>query len=306
MHWGQRDLKVALGPELHVRGRILGPLDSIMGPEGKPAVSYDQHHGGTVRDLSEQDEAPVEVRDGVGHFEIQGLWQGPLTIYAGYKDTRLRLTKPVDDLVIDLRGEAQGGRPGATRDVRLRLAPPPGEPTPTGSLWIACNSEPDSHKHGQSVEHEIVDGEVRLSSPAPAVLTLTSGAMLGFVPKEEMMGIRVTTGAEPLVVKVPVLPAGAVVGRLLDAEDQAVGHSSVIVLPTEKSWQASVPMPMRYESTDARGRFALPDVPLGAEFRLLASVDWSFVSKGPLGVDAAHPVAEVDIRLPAGVDLRVG
>jgi len=127
--------------------------------------------------------------------------------------------------------------------------------------------------------------------------------MVGFVPKEAMP-VHVTTGAGPLVVNIPVVPAGAVVGRVLNAEGRPVVGSSVTLLPTEKSWQASVAMPTRYESTDARGRFALPDVPLDAEFRLLASQDSSFVSKGPLVLDAAHPVAKVDIRLPAGVDLR--
>ncbi|MCK4375167.1 MAG: carboxypeptidase regulatory-like domain-containing protein, partial [Candidatus Brocadiae bacterium] len=77
---GQTDLKVELGPEIYVRGRILGPLDALQRYEEKPIVTFETTWGSGRGSIGFWDYALVEVRDGVGHFEITGLWEGRFTV----------------------------------------------------------------------------------------------------------------------------------------------------------------------------------------------------------------------------------
>ncbi|MHC4592940.1 MAG: carboxypeptidase-like regulatory domain-containing protein, partial [Planctomycetota bacterium] len=71
---GQGGLKVELGPEIYVRGRILGPLEALQRHDGEPTVVYEQDWQRGRGRASSQHGASVEVRDGVGYFEINGLW----------------------------------------------------------------------------------------------------------------------------------------------------------------------------------------------------------------------------------------
>lgn len=292
---GRNDLRVPLGPPIHVKGRVLGPLD------GLPAeISYGNPYtvpGGSSWEWIKN--IPLDVRDGVGDFEIDGLWPGTLHINAGSRAITLTLTDSLDDYVIDLRPPAPGA-PAAERPLVIRLLVPKGAPSKGTASLIIWPGTPNSI--GNTKEVSFDGAEARLDVPAPSRLELRSGALIGYWFEPVTMDCAAT--GDELVWEVPVHPAGAFIGRVIDAEGHPVLGASVTSFAVRRTTIAE-PLPTP-DTSDAGpdGRFMVTPVAYGVPYILVAGKNAQFIVGDEMTLDAKTPLRETVLKFAPGIKLQ--
>ncbi len=291
---GQTDLRVDLGPELYVRGQVLGPLDALTQWEGGPAVGFWRERQTSAGEVRSHEYAPVEVRDGVGYFEVADLWEGPLEILAGYEGKTLRVKEPVEDLVIDLRGDE------GVREVQICFVPPDGYPAPTGDVSIGYWRGWDASR---GATYPLRNGQISFEAPVPSEFHVRPDLVLGYW-FEDLVPVRVRNGEGPLPVTIPVAPAGAVVGQLFGSNGDALSWQSVAAVGRRMQEGIQDRFVMARGQTDDQGRFYLGPVPFGARCLVVASEGTSFAASDPVVIDEDGPVAEVSVELGEGETLR--
>ena len=305
---GREDLDVRLGPELYVRGKVTGALHKL--GERRKHIHYCNPCRVGDSSYSVHLRLPVEVRDGVAHFEIRDLWAGTLTIDAGGKRVRLDLDKPIDDLLIDLAAHEVEEARRELRPVVMSFAVPEGTPAPRGTVHISFtpkDREAPARLHVYK-RMEIENGRIRLDVAAPGTLRCWSRGTLGYWFKE--VSHIIPAGTEPLVVEVPCAAAGAIYGQVLEADgtpanldganNALVGVITVKRSPLMGPGALDVPADVK-----AGGKFVVTPLPLGGTYRVVAHRGACYVLGEPLTLDEAEPIPEMQIRLVEGVTVPV-
>ena len=298
---GEKDLKVSLGPELYVRGTVVGPLDSITDRRGRARITYSNPYDIRGSRASYHEYVTLDVRDGEGHFVIRNLWAGKLRVLGGPKVVELDLTEAVDDLVIDLGAEPEEP---TIRTAVVRFEVPEGAPPPTGTLnGYLTASNPWRSK---SLALPVENGEVRLDVPVPWRLQCDPGGLVGYWFRT--LTVKSDDGAGgPLVVTIPVVPAGALYGRVLNADGSNATDASVTVVVVKKprSVEDTFLQVSNVRIVPPGARFRAGPLPLGGTYCLVAQSGDSYAVSDRFVLDETQSDREVELRFVEGVTVPV-
>jgi len=104
--------------------------------------------------------------------------------------------------------------------------------------------------------------------------------------------------------EIPVEPAGAFIGRVLDAEGQPAPSASVSLVTVRRPPEAQqLPKPESVR-TGPDGRFMLTPVAYGVPYVLVAHSKGQFVTSAEASLDEKSPLRETVLRFPKGVNVR--
>jgi len=290
-----------------VRGKVIDPDGKLSivrsGRRQKPFITCSNPITAGNSAFGRNVASPIEMHDGVGQFEIRKLLPGPLTIAVGGKSIALTLDKSIDDLVIDLSEPKEGGplAPGiSTRTVVLKLQTPEGWPAPKGELRVdySARGGGDWQTHWLPIE----DGQVSIDLPAPGRILYETGRMLGYCA-DRSSWTPIDAGDKPMVIAIPTIPAGAITGRVLDVDGAASSMFAVSAITVKKSlslgnWSVSLDT----DSVDRlQGRFMISPVPIGGEYRVVATCGDAKIISPRLKIDRQKPIHDIKLRFVEGV-----
>ncbi len=302
----KENLATKFGPLLTVTGVVHGDPDSLVKKNGSPVVSYyqspsfDSEIGS--RGAKVAGYVPVETVDGETRFTLSALIPGKVVITAGKKtmSTTVGPDEPLKHVTIDL---ASGVTPDSMRTIVLQFETPDGAVPPRGSVSVSTATS-DKERLFQSKMLPIAESAVRFDAFAPGRITFGPKEMVGywFAPS----GREVKPGKEPLTVKIPVLPAGAVKGQVLNGDGSPATKSvwirargSVKTAEFQQTglfaWDINV---------DGRGRFLISSLPLEGEYTVYATQGHLVQFAGPLRLDGTEPIADLSLTLPRAAEVE--
>ena len=155
---------------------------------------------------------PVEPVEGGGQFTVSGLLRGAAVVAAGEHVARLDVERPESAIAIDL---SQPVAPQPQRRVVLRFVTPDGALRPTGSIQVQV-IRPEQGRSAD-VRHLPIDtGEVTLEVAAPSQVFYRATSVIGYWFTDG--DFPVEPARDPLRVDVRAVPAGAIVGQVLEPD----------------------------------------------------------------------------------------
>lgn len=304
---GKKDIRISLGKELFVSGKIVGDLSLLRTRKGKPVIHYaNTFYYEPYSGNSHEQSSEVDIIDGVGYFKITGLWVGPLRISAGCKTAKYQIKdKPLEDIVIDLVPKVAGEY--ERRAVVLQFDYPEGSPAPQGKVRLHCmDQDVSGHAYSNKVL-EVVDGTVSYEILVPGEIGYDNEGIAGYW-FDGKSGIKVGEGQEPFVVTISVIPAGSIFGEVFEADGSVASNVMVSVVEAKKS-------PLREEgSLDVRGKsgasededgvkYVLSPLPFGGKYVAVAHRKGSYVVSDPIAINEDTPIVELNMKMPEGVTL---
>lgn len=306
---GQTDLKVELGPEIYVRGKITGSLEKLEKRRGAMGLQYtNPYQVEEGSSYSSMEWIPIDLRDNEAHFEIRNLFAGTVRLYTPGETKTLNLQKAVDDLVIEIpEAEPKPGqtKAPATRQVVLRFEVPEGSPMPTGELTVTYISDDGNVRQQLPIQVPIEDGVVRVDVPAPTRIGYRNDGMVGYWIKE-LWSEEVKPANEPFEMTVQAIPAGAIYGAVAEADGSPARSSFVAVAIAERSPlmpQGSLGVDVKNSvrgEDDLVSKFMAAPLPLGGKYVITLHRDQTYVVSDPIELTGAEPTKKVDLRYVDG------
>lgn len=307
---GQKDLQVYLPEELRITGRIIGPLEQLRQRDGKPVISYtsglrfdDEGHW----DVSKY--ANVEIRDGVGYFELTDLWGNKVNIGSGSYRKRVDIgDEETEEVIIDLSDKlTDAGKEYKSRTLIFKFDYPEGMPPPQGTIRVHYIDPDHAENTYKSKILAIDNGVVTLDIPTPGKIGYEKKELLGywFAEKRE---IKVPYADDPFVVTIPVIPAGSIYGEVFERDGGKASNVLVSVVEIEKSPLKEGSLRVRGKNSagpsDADAKFILSPLPLDGTYVVVARQGESTVVSEPIKLDERKPIWEINLNLVEGVDLE--
>ena len=296
------DLTIALGPEIYVAGTVTGDLKKLPKRQGKPTLTYSRTLRTGNGSHSSYEYAPVRIEEGAGHFRIGQLWPGQLTINAPGKPLTLDVTATKTDVRIDLNEQAPPPQKKPRRTVVFKFQTPAGSPPPTGAIDVHAQDASDRPGYPRV---EIKGGRAQVDVVAPNVIQYAPKGTVGYwFP--QTYGVRVEAGSDPLEISIPVTPAGAIYGRVVEADGspisgREIGTPSLITVKRPPPLENGASLLSELVSITSDGKFVASPVPVGGTYALLASRKQTIVLSPPLAVSEQTPIHQVDLRFSRGV-----
>jgi beta-lactamase regulating signal transducer with metallopeptidase domain len=296
------DLRISLGPELFVKGKIIGNLSLLTNSGGKIIVSnpFEFEHNSYLN----SDPVPVDVRGDAAYFEIGGLREGKVDIQAGSKVVKLDVAHPITNLVINL-DEKSAELPFSKREVVIRLKAPLNLPPVKGALktqalWKDGSSMP--------ISIPVQNGEVHLSVPVPGYLAFEPVGLIGYWIQEEN-ALPIGEGSSPLIIERDTLPAGAIFGEVADSEGQPIDQ--VLVAVVEVAQAPGKERPSGFSNLgknsasggDGPTHYMAQPLPLGGKYMIVAHRGYSFITSPVIDLTEKNPITKIDLRLAKGTDV---
>ncbi|MGN6642731.1 MAG: carboxypeptidase regulatory-like domain-containing protein, partial [Verrucomicrobiota bacterium] len=308
VHAGQTNLVARLGPTLVVHGRILGDLESLRQSDGKMTVGVEILQSQIQNSRETWNTAiNVKVHDNAGYFEFTNRIAGLVKVTAGGRSFDRDIEAPVDDWVIDLNAATEAAKVAAAavakREVIFRFKDSTGIPL----KGVVSVSIPDSLEEGHLTAHskdlEIKNGEVRAEMPIGGRTSIEPKQTVGYWFKNYFSSIVVSNGAGPMIVEVPVIPAGAIYATARTASGRIAGELSFSVVQLKRS-------PLRDENTSLGGsdnysgsaarKWVSGPLPLGGTYQIVGWSKNAFCKSKPITLTDEKPDAEVELQFPAG------
>ncbi|MAG93586.1 MAG: hypothetical protein CMJ48_07535 [Planctomycetaceae bacterium] len=296
---GQRDIDVRL-ENIVLKGTIEGDLRRLRKRNGKLVIEYrPQARLADDSVINGVEYFPVVVADGVGRFEIPRAFPVETRIRASIDArTTLAVSRSMDDIVLTIPVKESKPK-AAMRRVTVRFTTPDDAVTPTGT-FSAYNYTSDRNviSNSKRLTPSIEDGTATFLAFAPGRLALKPTGMAGYWFEEETHEIE--AGTQTLKLTIPLEPAGAIVGRVLNPDGtSATGNVYVHAQATEKpAHLQQARIDIRDFRADERGRFFLSPFPLGATYVVYAARDRSRQVSPEVVLNAARPTREISIQLP--------
>jgi beta-lactamase regulating signal transducer with metallopeptidase domain len=299
---GQQDLRIASGQALYCQGKIIGPLERLSSYRDRVYMSYDNpwSYGSDSGKHSYPQNYDVDIRDGVAWFKIEGLWPGPLTLYAGGKQLRLHIKdKPIEDVVIDLNSDSAERRP-----VRVTFTCEGKQVFPQGKLTGNCNTD------GKSISNkyqggDLKDGVARLTVPVPCTFNARCMEVVGYWFGN--VGLKVPAGQDEYSAQIEAIPAGSVFGNLLRPDGSLEDYDDLHI-------QVLDPAPglkdrdISYEVFDHRqgnnGKFTGSPIPLGGKYVIVASRKYTKLFSPPFVLNQQNSIYNCDLQLKQPVTIQ--
>lgn len=309
---GEKDLIVKMKPPLYVKGRIDGPLDSLSKVQQDGKTVYQIRYTNPIRldNFSHYGGGWVSVTtlDGVSTYTIPTLFPGELTITAGKTTRTVNVEKSIDNLDIVLDSPVEPANSVAkikNRKVIFELTGLPPDLPVKGSLHLNCSSGGDSDRE-MLVDFRNQRAVIEL--PQVSTVSYSAEKAIGCWFKREY-GVAIPAGADPLVISIPALPAGAIAGNIINPDGTPCTEFSlkVIVSKKPKGLGTTTDIDESIEP-DPSGTFLINSLPLDGTYRIRVSVDdpsGRVLLSPPLRLDAQSPIQKTTIRFPNPTPLSV-
>jgi beta-lactamase regulating signal transducer with metallopeptidase domain len=297
---GQSNLMVRLGPELVVRGRILGDLASLPESDGRKVIEAGTliSNGKNFSPGFWRERIRLTPRDGAAYFEFTNRFAGGARVQIGERVFDRQVDSPVDDWVIDLRS---ADKPPETpkREVVFRFKDSTGIPL-RGVVRVSIPDDLDpEHGVAHSQEMEIQDGEVRATIAIGGRTSVDTKQTIGFRLKDQFAGYVVTNGPGPMVIDIPVVPAGAIYVRSGSQDGGLAPEMFFSVIQLEASPLLEPATMLGAGSGSPMRKWVSDPMPLGGTYQVVGSRGNSFCISKPITLTEEKPDAEVELRFTA-------
>jgi len=301
---GAKDASIKLGPELVVRGRVIGKLDSLQKNDNAPTIYWSFNEAYGNNSCGDGGRVPLRVDDsGVARFQFTNRLAAKVTLTAGERTFERNVDAPVDDWVIDLSQPAPTNAPVQSREVVLRFQSPSGV-APKGTVYVTVPYRMDAAQPSyQRKEVEIQNGEVHVRTFPGAFFDYAPAHTVGFWFKQSF-NQTIDRSTNPLVIDIPVVPAGAIFAHAKNADGSPAGGLLFTVEELKRSPQRDAGSPLSDGSDgvsdNAPRKWASGPLPLGGTYEIIAWRGNSFCASQPVKLTDAQPDAEVELQFPPG------
>jgi beta-lactamase regulating signal transducer with metallopeptidase domain len=305
-------LEARLGPELVVNGRVTGNLDRLAQAwNGEKQIDYsliddtaDDHNSLGCR-------APVLIKDGVGYFQFTNPAAGRVQISVAGSTIERTVDAPLSDWLIDLD---KLSNPAATnpagdnfpkREVVFRFQVPSGPP-PQGTVSVTLQNHAEIIGHmAHVVEMELTNGEVQAEMDIGGGTSVEARRMVGYwLNRAAVLWVPVTNGPGPMVIEVPLLPAGALYASARNADGTPAyevffGVSELKRAPGRDD-QNGLDIGGSSVAVSAPRKWISGPLPLGGTYQVYAWRGNAFGTSQPVKLTGEKPDAEVELQFPPG------
>jgi beta-lactamase regulating signal transducer with metallopeptidase domain len=297
---GNTNLQAELGPELRIQGTISGDLSKLETHDGGPAIRYSRYEMFNWASFSGDGFVPVTEEGGVGHFDFTLEEESQVELVCGGATYTRHITGPVDAWEIS----PVQPNPAHEREVVLRFEHPPGVP-PKGAVHLLVSR---ARRDWGYEEHdvEITNGEARLEVGVGREFSYRPGNMIGYSFADSGM-VLVPDGSGPMVIPVPVVPAGAIYVKASYADGSPAGEAGCSVSmfrPPPGIQVGSLNNASRYSQGDGSWLFIQSPVPLGGTYLAVCTWGCSFATSDPIELTDSAPDRRVDLKFDRGVTIE--
>ncbi len=308
---GLHGLTWRLGPPHVIRGRITGDLSRLPtarhGAGRVIMATTDEEVAleGSYGNVGSPREVPVTITGAVGTFEIPDPFPGNITFdVPAHPPVRVDVPQGPTAVTIDLGTGPAAGAIAKRRTVQFRFDVPAGAAPPGGKLRVFHWSE--AMRGYDATEVPVENGVATYAATTPIKVGYAGDKLAGYWA-DQALGIDVPDGADPLVVTVPVVPAGAVSGVVTEPDGSPCKSLSVSCLTVAKSpWLGDRQATLQpFDASDGSGRYLLSPVVLGGTYRLVAWAGERFAVSDAMVVDATTPLRNVPLRFVVGKPIEV-
>lgn len=216
------------------------------------------------------------------------------------------------DLLIDLTATTSDNPRTAAlaelpkRKVVLTLHPPSGEPIPEGELELDYQKNGLNHADGSlwpRPRFPIAKGRVELTLPTPNRLELTQARLPGYAPTTRFFDIP--DGSGPLLLDVSVVPAGAIHGRLTDAQGTPISGWFLSCLPDDPAESRPV---LNWDNvfwggqkTNVAGGFVTTGLPFDHGYFIVAHNDFFYATSDSIRLTRRDPIHAIEWPVPSPI-----
>jgi len=298
---GQTNLQAALGQELRVRGRITGNLDGLArGNQGPRLACRNTYEAGNTH-YGTSKYVPVRLEDGTGYFEFVSPIAGVLNLDVCGRTFTRDVTAPVEDWLIDL---PTGPDDVPSRAVTLRFEHPSKVP-PEGTVAVLL-PEREPHKAVRK-EIQIREGEVSFRVPIGREFSYEASHTVGYW-FERQYNVKVPEGAGPLIISVPVIPAGAIYAQARGVDGRLAGNVgfSIVELkrsPAAKPGWPTTPSGDSWSQDGGPRTYIASPLPLGGTYCVVASQANNYIASEPIQLTGDAPDQKVELAFHPGATI---
>jgi beta-lactamase regulating signal transducer with metallopeptidase domain len=299
---GTTNLHAALGPELVVRGEIAGDLKRLFKGAAETGIYffYSYQTGSNSR-FGEYGLAPVQIKSGIAHFSFVLPRAGSVRIDVGHRSFTRTVTAPVRDWHIE---SPEGGSEERRRKIIVRFEASSGVP-PGGTISADVpGSQPGT---GVQKELEIKNGQVSLEAPVGWVFSFKPARTIGYWFAGQI-AVRVTHGAGPQVISVPVVPAGAIYAQARNEDGSLASNVGFQVRelkrsPLVKGSAFTTLLSDSWSSDQGPRKYVATPLPLEGTYVVIASQDNHFAVSQPIKLTEEAPDRSVELRFAKGAPI---
>jgi beta-lactamase regulating signal transducer with metallopeptidase domain len=307
-------LEARLGPELIVKGRIIGDLDQLQKAwhrQGRNEIDYSLLDDTAENHGSVGYRAGVRIVDGVGYFQITNQAAGGVQIHVAGQTFERTVDAPMDDWVIHLnQGQKVPAINAPKREVIFRFKHPPGAP-PRGTVSVSIQDIQElSRNTAHNVEIEVSNGEVHVEVDIGGKAAIQAKHMVGYWFNHWSIGdnggiyTTVTNGAGPMVIEIPLVPAGAIFAKARNADGSLAGGEMFGVSELKRAPELDKSLLMEADTDSFSGnaprRWVSGALPLGGIYQIHAWRGNSFCVSKPIQLTEANPEVETELQFPPG------
>jgi protocatechuate 3,4-dioxygenase beta subunit len=289
---GEEGVRVTVGPRLTIDGTIRPRADAGEGASLPAVVDVTQTFrvpNGGESNYRVGWRIPV---DPGGHFSIADLLPCETLLEVGGHTVRVTPEKPGTLVTIDLNEPATAI---PTRRVVLHVATPDGGIPPSGTISVSAGrpgAPPSTNR-----ECPLENGRAVLEPPVPSQVSYQLRSMVGYWFKDG--SIEIEPGEGEKVVEIPAVPAGAIVGEVLEADGRPAASGTTIYCRTVEATpglqdevfiKSNVPV-------DAQGRFFASPLPLGGSYVAIASRGHNRSIGPTVRLDGSRPTQRITMRM---------
>jgi len=310
---GQGRLVVQLGPELIVHGHVTGHLEQLRqyGHERVLDRNWNEVYDNNSQGFSER--VPVLLTNGAATFVFTNRTPGPVTLSGeSYRETRA-VTAPVDDWVVNLAApetaEAVAAKVAPKREVIFRFKDRSGG-VPRGTVQVEIPDSLDvNHLTAHYQELEITNGEARAQIAIGGRTAIEAKHMIGYWFNHwgvngNLLSIAVTNGPGPMVIEIPLVPAGAIYAKARNVDGTPAGglFFGVTELKRAPGRDDSGSLENGGDGFSGTGprQWVSGPLPLGGRYQINAWRGNSFCLSEPVKLTEANPDAEVELQFAPG------
>jgi beta-lactamase regulating signal transducer with metallopeptidase domain len=308
---GQSNLIARVGPELVVRGRVIGSLESLQQIDGGPVLyrSFSE-----VYDNGSYDNGAnvfLHPESGATRFRFTNRVAGLVRISARSGGPFEReVDGPVDDWVIDLNQTPKTKAMDLPkREVIFRFKDPSGVP-PRGTVSVTLPDNLDiKHLTAHNLEMEITNGEVRAQIAIGGRTSIEPKRMAGywfdrFGERGSLLSIEVTNGPGPMVIEIPLVPAGAIYAKARNADGTPAGGLMFGADELKRAPGVDTSTLLGNDSDgfsdNAPRKWVSGPLPLGGTYQIYGWRGNLFCVSKPVKLTEANPDAEIELQFPPG------
>ena len=312
-------LTARLGSELVVKGRVTGNLqrlETAWYAKGQKELAYtfEDETEGHRQSLGER--TLVRITNGVGYFQFTNRIAGLVKLHVPGETVTRRVTEPVDDWPVEIKASAPDPAIALPkREVVFRFKHPSGVP-PRGTVSVMIPDNLDKNNRTAHIqEMQITNGEVHVQIAVGGRTSIESKHMVGYWfnragnwtsstgESGDWLSIEVRSNSAPLVIDIPLIPAGAIYAKARNADGTPAsgllfGVSELKRAPGRD--QNSLDSGGDGFSDNAPRQWVSGPLPLGGTYQIHAWRGNSFCVSRPVKLTEANPDAEVELQFPPG------